>query len=230
MRFLIAALRRFCDCPVFGTLSFHVPACWPKSAPLGKFFLGGYFSSSENKLPFMILNPPEKTAEKCLFPQKNAVLGGHIAGNHTKLQEGFRAQESRTLANFHKISASKSCSSETRDHKWLAAASATHHNATAMILMFGPWLQETKQKKIYSTLKRPTTKNGADCVADRRDRFRISRLKRLLCELSAEHLGECANNWAATDTGVTKGVFLKRSLAFSAFSPFSRVPEEHVGI
>ena len=49
-------------------------------------------------------------AEKCIFLQKNALSctkmrfsGGHMAGNRRKLQEGFRAQESRTLANFHKI-------------------------------------------------------------------------------------------------------------------------------
>ena len=41
-------------------------------------------------------------AEKCTFLQKNAVFRGHVAGNRRKLQEGFRAQESRTLANFHK--------------------------------------------------------------------------------------------------------------------------------
>ena len=80
--------------------------------------------SSINKLPFMILSPPEHTAEiwvllqkqkatsyrkmhfsaekKCLLLQKNAVFGGHVARNCRKLQEGFRAQESRTLGNFHK--------------------------------------------------------------------------------------------------------------------------------
>ena len=42
-------------------------------------------------------------AEKCTFLQKNAVFGGHMARNRRKLQEGFRAQESRTLANFHKM-------------------------------------------------------------------------------------------------------------------------------
>ena len=36
------------------------------------------------------------------FLQKNVVFGGHITGNRRKSQEGFRAQESRTLANFHK--------------------------------------------------------------------------------------------------------------------------------
>ena len=47
-------------------------------------------------------------AEKCTFLhknalscKKNAVFEGYIAGNCRKLQEGFRAQESRTLANFH---------------------------------------------------------------------------------------------------------------------------------
>ena len=43
-------------------------------------------------------------AERCTFLQKNAVCRGHKVGNRKKLQEGFRAQESRTLANFHKIS------------------------------------------------------------------------------------------------------------------------------
>ena len=82
----------------------------------------------------MILNPPERTAqkfiflhkndfsyrkctfpqkndfpaEKCTFLQKNVVLGGHIAGNRRKSHEGLRAQESRTLANFHKIVAGDS--------------------------------------------------------------------------------------------------------------------------
>ena len=51
----------------------------------------------------MILNPPERTAEKCTFLQRNAGLGGHIAGNRRKSQEGLRAQESRTPANFHKV-------------------------------------------------------------------------------------------------------------------------------
>ena len=113
-------------------------------------------SSSRNKLPFMILSPPEQTAEKwfflaekCIFPtekcnflpknavsyrkmhfpaekcaflQKNAVFGGwHMAGNRRKLQEGFRAQESRTLANFHKnspltnLSAPQRCNAERSD-------------------------------------------------------------------------------------------------------------------
>ena len=88
-------------------------------------------SSSRNKLPFMILfSLSEQTvcrkrgfpAERCSFLQKNALSyrknalscrkmhfpsekctfgGGHMAGNRRKLQEGFRAQESRTLANFH---------------------------------------------------------------------------------------------------------------------------------
>ena len=39
-------------------------------------------------------------AETCLFLQKNAVLGGDTARNRRKSQEGFRARESRTLANF----------------------------------------------------------------------------------------------------------------------------------
>ena len=55
-------------------------------------------------------------AEKCTFLQKNALscgkmqfpaekcsfLGVHMAENRRKVHEGFRAQESRTLANFHK--------------------------------------------------------------------------------------------------------------------------------
>ena len=50
--------------------------------------------------------------EKCSFLQKNALScrkmlfffggGGHTAGNRRKLQEGFRAQESRTLTNLNK--------------------------------------------------------------------------------------------------------------------------------
>ena len=64
----------------------------------------------------MILNPLEQTAEKWVFLQKKKFLqkmhipaekcgsrgGGHRAGNCRKLQEGCRAQESRTLHNFHK--------------------------------------------------------------------------------------------------------------------------------
>ena len=76
----------------------------------------------------MILTPLEQTAEKQVLLQKNGssyremgfpaergiflqnnalsgrnvVFGGHMAGNCTKLQEGFRVQEPRTLANFHK--------------------------------------------------------------------------------------------------------------------------------
>ena len=41
-------------------------------------------------------------SEKCTFLQKNVAFGGHIAGNRKKSQDGFRAQESRTLANFYK--------------------------------------------------------------------------------------------------------------------------------
>ena len=41
-------------------------------------------------------------AEECTFLQTNAVFRGHMAGNRRKLQEGFRAQESRALANFDK--------------------------------------------------------------------------------------------------------------------------------
>ena len=48
-------------------------------------------------------------AENCAFLWQNAVScrkirfwGGHMAGNRRRWQEGFRAQESRTLANFHK--------------------------------------------------------------------------------------------------------------------------------
>ena len=67
------------------------------------------FFSSRNKLQLMILSPPEHTAEKwvflqknafscrkmhwptekCTFLQKNAVCGRHMAGNCRKLQEGF---------------------------------------------------------------------------------------------------------------------------------------------
>ena len=41
-------------------------------------------------------------SEECTFLQKNMVFGGHAARNCRTLQEGFKAQESRTLANFHK--------------------------------------------------------------------------------------------------------------------------------
>ena len=64
----------------------------------------------------MILGPPsflQKNAfsyRKCGFPaenadflQKNADSGGQMAGNRRKSREGFEAQESRALANFHKI-------------------------------------------------------------------------------------------------------------------------------
>ena len=40
--------------------------------------------------------------EKCGLLQKMQFSGGHMAGNRRKSQEVFRAQESRTLANFHK--------------------------------------------------------------------------------------------------------------------------------
>ena len=43
------------------------------------------------------------SCRKCTFLQNNAVFGGHVAGNRMKSQEDFRAQESRTLANFRKI-------------------------------------------------------------------------------------------------------------------------------
>ena len=51
--------------------------------------------------------PTEKMhfpAEKCGFLQKMHFSGGHRAGNCRKLREGFWAQESRTLPNFHKTS------------------------------------------------------------------------------------------------------------------------------
>ena len=41
-------------------------------------------------------------AAKCTFLQKNAAFGGRITGNRRKSQAGFRAQESRALANFQK--------------------------------------------------------------------------------------------------------------------------------
>ena len=34
--------------------------------------------------------------------RKYRFVEGHMAGNRRKLQEGFRAQETRALANFHK--------------------------------------------------------------------------------------------------------------------------------
>ena len=113
----------------------EIASCW-------QFRIAEPKVSSENKLPFMILNPQrqlhknglscknpassyrkmnflqknafsyrkctflQKTlpfpTEKCPFLQKNAALGGHIARNCRKSQESFRAQESRTLVNFHK--------------------------------------------------------------------------------------------------------------------------------
>ena len=67
------------------------------------------YMSSENKLPFMILNPPETSAQKWVscgamhFPRKNGFsCGGHIAGNRKRSQEGFRAEKSRMLASIHK--------------------------------------------------------------------------------------------------------------------------------
>ena len=36
------------------------------------------------------------------FLQKKSVFGGHMAGNHRYSMGAVRAQESRTLANFHK--------------------------------------------------------------------------------------------------------------------------------
>ena len=72
----------------------------------------------QNKLPFMTLNPRancRKSADKCICLQKNALsyrkmhwpaenidFGRHMTGNRRTFQESFRAQESRTLANFHK--------------------------------------------------------------------------------------------------------------------------------
>ena len=38
------------------------------------------------------------------LPAKDAVFEGHTAGNRRKLQEGFRALESRVPAYFHKES------------------------------------------------------------------------------------------------------------------------------
>ena len=47
-----------------------------------------------SKMPF--------PTEKCTFLQKNAVFGGHVAGNRRKSREALRTQESRALANFRK--------------------------------------------------------------------------------------------------------------------------------
>ena len=60
------------------------------------------YLSSRIQLPFMTLNPQEWTAENALSCRKMQFFVGHMAGNRRKLQESFRAQESRTLANFHK--------------------------------------------------------------------------------------------------------------------------------
>ena len=57
---------------------------------------------------YLAMHFPAK--KKTHLLQKNALScrkmrfsgGQHIAGNRRKSQEGFRAQESRTLANFHK--------------------------------------------------------------------------------------------------------------------------------
>ena len=58
-------------------------------------------------------------AEKCTLLPKNASSVGHMAGNHRKLQAGFRAQESRTLANFHKTPFQPSSSSSSSSSSWL---------------------------------------------------------------------------------------------------------------
>ena len=95
-------------------------------------FVQRWERSPRKKLPFMILNPQAWTAEKWVFMQKmhfptekfiflhknalsckkNAVSCRkmHFPADHAvfwgahgrKPQEGFRAQESRTLASFHK--------------------------------------------------------------------------------------------------------------------------------
>ena len=71
--------------------------CWKMHFPTKR---KQAFSYSKMHIPCRKMRFP---AEECSFLQKNAVLGGgHMAGNLRKSQEGFRAQESRTLANFHK--------------------------------------------------------------------------------------------------------------------------------
>ena len=40
--------------------------------------------------------------QKMHFPAEKCSFRGHMAGNRRKAREGFRAQESRTIANFHK--------------------------------------------------------------------------------------------------------------------------------
>ena len=63
-----------------------------------------------NKLPFMILDPPEQfPAETWVFCRKRTLPAEQCTsfrkmrlGNSRKLQEGFRAPESRALPNFHK--------------------------------------------------------------------------------------------------------------------------------
>ena len=62
----------------------------------------------------MILDPAEQTVEKWVFLQKTSnflqtkkgVFEWTLQETARKFQEGFRAQESRTLANFHKIKGS----------------------------------------------------------------------------------------------------------------------------
>ena len=51
------------------------------------------------------------SCRKMHFPAEKCGFEGHIRGNRRRLQEGFRAQEARTLANFHKI-----CSATRRSH------------------------------------------------------------------------------------------------------------------
>ena len=76
------------------------------SQPSGITAEKGFPRQKKNAFPTENMHFP---AERCLFLQKirtflqkNAVFGAHMAGNCRTLQEGFRARESRALANFHK--------------------------------------------------------------------------------------------------------------------------------
>ena len=102
--------------------------------------------------------------DKCTFPQKRSLflqknalsrrkmrLGG--GGAHgRKSQEGFRAQESRTLANFHKMI------SEIRGD---SGAMKTHIEFGTSVLVstslrYGAWVRKTQGEGVIgSELRRP---------------------------------------------------------------------------
>ena len=96
--------------------------CDPLSIPLRKHSLKNtlcYFIQRETTIhDYRRMGSPAGKCRKCSYRKKDVLscrkcIFWRIAGNQKKLQEGFRAQESKALADFHKITPGVSCCIET---------------------------------------------------------------------------------------------------------------------